>query len=296
MLRDTFKTTTLNNVIESFYRDREGGARSPKTLEFYKQHIDQFLKFCPVGDKPIDNISVQDIESFLYSKNRYAFAKHAAFRTLRALFYFAEKRQLITENPVKYISTPKLPKREIPIVPEEDFKKLIKSCGPHFLGHRDRAIMYVLYDCGLRLAELLGMTFTDLDLNKCEVKVLGKGNKERTVSFDEKVKNVLLQYIQVHPMNTDYLWLTEEKRPLQQRGVQSMLLNRCKHTGVAHVHPHMFRHSAAVNMLQNGMPIDSVRRYLGQESLTVLLGYLKSLDSKDASIEHKKFSPIHNLG
>jgi site-specific recombinase XerD len=296
VLRDKFQVMTLNKVIEMFYLDLKVGERSAKTIDFYRQHIDMFLKHSTMGDRPIEDVTVQHIESYLLSKNTAQFSKHASFRTLRALFYFAARRQLITDNPVKQIRTPKLPKREIPIVSREDFVSLRNSCGQSFLGHRDRAILNILYECGLRLSELTSMTFDNLDMENKEITVIGKGNKERVVSFGDETRTSLLRFLQNHPMDSNYLWLTEEKnKPIHGHGIQSMLVHRCKHVGLARIHPHMFRHSCATNLLKNGCPINSVRLILGQESLSVLLGYLKTLNSKDASVEHMKYSPMKNL-
>ena len=290
---------TLNDVLSAFYLDQLVGDRSPKTLEFYRQHFNQFIKRFPrLADSPFTNVKIEHIQEYLLSKNQYPYAKAAAYRSFRALYYFAVRRGIVRENLIKQIRTPRLPRdTTIPIVKREALKALLRTCGPTFLGYRDRAVMLVLYDTGLRLSELINMAFSTLDLENMEIRVLGKGNKKRTVSFDESVRRALLKYIYgtKTTFRTDAFWLTEEKRPIKGKGIQEMLARRSKAAGIERVHPHMFRHSCAVNLLQNGMDIDSVMKYLGHETVTVLQGYLKSLKSQDASELHRKFSPVRNL-
>lgn len=286
---------SLDDVLEKFYLDQMVGERSPKTIQFYKDNFNAFIKQFPhLADSPFADVTVEHIEQHLLSKRGHPYAKSAAYRSLRALWYFAIRRGIVKENIVKQIRSPKLPKdTTIPIVKKEDLDLLLATCGPSFLGYRDRAIMLVLYDTGLRLSELVGMAFSRLDVQNMEVRVLGKGNKRRTVSFDESVRAALIHYIYDTKtrFKTDALWLTEEKTPIKGKGIQEMIARRSKAAGLPRIHPHMFRHSCAVNLLLNGMDIDSVMKYLGQETVTVLQGYLKSLKSENASELHKRFSP-----
>jgi len=286
---------SLREVIEKFYLDQMVGERSPKTIKFYKDHFDSFIKQFPeLADSPFEDIKVEHIEQHLLSKNGFPYAKSAAFRSLRALFYFAVKRGIIEKNIVKQVRSPKLPKdTTIPIVTRENLELLLKTCGPSFLGHRDRAVMLLLYDTGLRLSELVNMTFSNLDLENMTLRVLGKGNKKRTLTFDVSVRAALVHYIYDTKTKfvTDAVWLTEEKNPIKNKGIQEMIYRRSKAAGLNRIHPHMFRHACAVNLLQNGMDIDSVMKYLGHETITVLQGYLKSLKSENASELHKKYSP-----
>lgn len=286
---------SLDEVLEKFYLDQMVGERSPKTIQFYQDNFNAFIKQFPhLADRPFADVTVEHIEQHLLSKKGHPYAKSAAYRSLRALWYFAIRRGIVKENIVKQVRSPKLPKdTNIPIVKKEDLDLLLATCGPSFLGYRDRAIMLVLYDTGLRLSELVGMAFSRLDVQNMEVRVLGKGNKRRTVSFDESVRAALIHYIYDTKtrFKTDALWLTEEKMPIKGKGIQEMIARRSKAAGLPRIHPHMFRHSCAVNLLLNGMDIDSVMKYLGQETVTVLQGYLKSLKSENASELHKRFSP-----
>lgn len=286
---------SLDDVLEKFYLDQMVGERSPKTIQFYRDHFNAFIKQFPhLADRSFSDITVEHIEQHLLSKKDHPYAKSAAYRSLRALWYFALRRGIAKENIVTQIRAPKLPKDStIPIVKKEDLGLLLATCGPTFLGYRDRAVMLVLYDTGLRLSELVGMSFSRLDMENMEIKVLGKGNKRRTVSFDKSVRAALIHYIYDTKtrFKTDALWLTEEKTPIKGKGLQEMIARRSKAAGLPRIHPHMFRHSCAVNLLLNGMDIDSVMKYLGQETVTVLQGYLKSLKSENASELHKRFSP-----
>ncbi len=286
---------SLDDVIEKFCLDQMVGERSPKTIQFYRDHFNAFVKQFPeLATRPFNDITVEHIEQHLLSKRDHPYAKSAAYRSLRALWYFAIRRGMVKENIVKQVRSPKLPKdTTIPIVKKDDLDLLLGTCGPSFLGYRDRAIMLLLYDTGLRLSELVGMGFSRLDMGNMEIRVLGKGNKRRTVSFDESVRAALLHYIYDTKtrFKTDALWLTEERTPIKGKGIQEMIARRSKAAGLPRIHPHMFRHSCAVNLLLNGMDIDSVMKYLGQETVTVLQGYLKSLKSANASELHKKFSP-----
>ena len=290
---------TVKEVMELFYLDRMGGERSVKTLDFYREHFNGFLKRFPhLADASFTNVKVEHLRDYLLSKSDHIYAKAGAYRSFRALYYFAMRESIVAKNLVKQITSPKLPKRKMPRVRSHDLDLLLKTCGPTFLGYRDRAIMLLMYDTGMRLSEVTNMTFSNLELRNRRIQVLGKGNKERTVKFDERVRRALIQYIYDTKtrFKTDMVWLTEEEVPIKAKGIQEMIARRSIMAGLPRIHPHMFRHACAYNLLKNGMNIHAVMRYLGQESIAVLQNYLTDADSEYASELHDEFSPLRNRG
>lgn len=185
------------------------------------------------------------------------------------------------DNPATYIATPKTGKK-IPAVLSADEACGLMNAPPRsdFLRVRDKAILELLYGCGLRVAELVGLDLIDLDLESELVKVLGKGKKERIMPVGEKAKNALAVYLLVRQKalkpgwDKQALFLNFRGARLSTRWVDRLIRNWSAKSGIQkNVSPHTLRHSFATHLLESGADLRSIQELLGHASLSTTQKY-----------------------
>jgi site-specific recombinase XerD len=170
------------------------------------------------------------------------------------------------------------------------------TAGSKFLEVRNRALILMFMDTGLRLAEMTNIQLADLDFDSEVVKVMGKGSKERFVRFGKTVQKALLRYITMRTDAHDCLWVTEERQPIHRDGIRNAvksLLQLAEATDCK-LGPHAFRHYAATTCLRNGMPETLVQQLLGHSTPTMTRRYTH-MNTSDLIKAHIKASPVDNL-
>ena len=275
------------------YLDAERNA-SPYTIGNYRREITQFMRFA--ADKGIDSwdrVGPPLLRQWLASLHVQGYAKASVARRiseLRAFYAYLIRAGAMTSNPVLAISSPKLPQRLPRPLTVDEVNALIAApdlATPQ--GQRDRAMLEVLYAGGLRISELLSLDVASVDLAQCEIRVLGKGAKERVVLIGTPAKESLQAYLadgRVRLMTgaestsgSDNTIRRPIKRPkalfLNRFGTRlsvSMFTRTLSGYAVAasiarQVTPHMLRHSFATHLLDGGADLRSVQELLGHESL-----------------------------
>jgi len=166
-----------------------------------------------------------------------------------------------------------------------------------FLGSRNQAIVLVLLDSGVRLSELVGMRLGDIDNEKGYIKVLGKGGKERIVRIGKTTQKALWRYLIYRPENSRQdLWLTEEGKPLNSSGIQSLIKRLKQRAGVnSSGSIHRFRHTFALNFLRADRNVFNLQYLLGHSDLDMVRRYTATLGMEDALKAHEKASPADLL-
>jgi len=196
------------------------------------------------------------------------------------------------------IRPPRIAKRKRNGFSVEDINNLLfLTSGNKFLEMRNRAMMLVLLDTGIRLSELANIQLGDIDFNRETIKILGKGNKERIVRGGKRTRKALIVYLLSRSDNHPCLWVTEERRPMTRYGVQSTVRVLCRRAGItdAKPGPHTFRHTAAISYLRNGGDIMTLKNMLGHSKLDMVKEYLSGLEDEDMIAVHRKVSPVDNL-
>ncbi|MBN1691320.1 MAG: tyrosine-type recombinase/integrase [Dehalococcoidia bacterium] len=271
--------------------DKKLESKSKYTIRQYSIYLRKFET-----PKPVADVDRSDIRNFLGSIE-LPYARHAAFRTLRVFFNWCESERYLTQNPIARMKAPELPKKLIEIYTDDEIRSMINSQSrDSFIGNRNKAIIWMLYDTGIRLNELITLKLNNVNIEDGLLKVLGKGNKERTVPFGKNAAKALWHYLRLRKDNYQEAWLSEEKRPLEARGVE-IFFHR---TGEAlklgkRCSPHTFRHTWAVNMLRNGCNIRDLQILGGWSSLDMVMRYTKALSTEDAIKAHQRFSPGDRL-
>ncbi|AFQ43072.1 site-specific tyrosine recombinase XerD [Desulfosporosinus meridiei] len=194
--------------------------------------------------------------------------------TIRGFFAFLLDEGQRQDNPTTYLVTPKLNQQLPKVLSEVTLDKLLKSEEESDLSLRNLALLEVLYSCGLRVSELIGLHLSDVSLDVGYVRCIGKGNKERIVPLGEQAIQVLESYLSgsrkrlCGKKTTDILFLNAHGRALTRQGVVYILKKWGKeHNLEQSISPHMFRHSFATHLLDHGADLRSVQEMLGHADI-----------------------------
>jgi len=240
-----------------------------KDLKLFTQFLEEqnILDF-----KKIEYKTIRKFLEFLYEKDysKKSIARHIS--SLRSLFKYLIKEDLIEKNPMTLISNPKLDKKLPKFLYYDELEKILSIPDRNtILGMRDLTILETFYSTGIRVSELINIKIKDIDFNSKNIKILGKGNKERYVLFGEVLKKYLISYINKKEefSNCEYLFINRLGNKLTDRGVRLIIDNILKKGMIEyHISPHVLRHTFATHLLDNGANLRTVQELLGHESLS----------------------------
>lgn len=246
---------------------------SANTVAAYFSDVEQFLKDIPA--KPSE-VSSSDIESHMDSLSSNV-SKRTQARVLSALNSFFDWLILEGErkdNPCDNVDAPKIGRYLPEVLSVEEVESILDSVDlTTWYGIRDRAILEVLYGCGLRVSEAVTLKISDIYAEKGFVSVVGKGDKQRIVPIGEPAAEAVEKYLEVRPlaydkMCEDILFLNKFGRPLSRVAVFKMVKNQAAAAGVTkEISPHTFRHSFATHLIENGADLRVVQEMLGHENI-----------------------------
>lgn len=291
-------------IMKKFIVSKKLEGLSDRTLKVYSYELKRFYDFLN-HQKSIIDVTPDDIRCYLadgtLNKNWTGAQCNNIRRYLSAFYTWLVDEEYITRNPIRKINKIKTPKNiRVPFTDIEVEKMREHICEANYRWCaeeqtlRDRAIFEVLLSTGCRVSELCNMKIGDIDFRKNEAKVIGKGNKERVVFFNEKAIFHLKKYLDFrdeHKENTDNVFYTvaksNRKAPLKVSGVEILIRDLGRACGVE-AFPHKFRHTSATTALRRGMPIEQVRIMLGHENIDTTLIYAQS-NIEDVKHNHTKF-------
>ncbi|MDH7487558.1 MAG: tyrosine-type recombinase/integrase [Anaerolineae bacterium] len=276
--------------------------KSPRTTSWYEQKLKTFVAFC--DDPPVGELTLEDARQFvvgLWDKDITAQTIHGYVRTLKAFASWLEREGYTSDNRFKKLKPPKVPKKLVQVLNEEEIKTILNSFNQDTqLGARAYAICVLFLDTGIRSGELCGITLDDVDFKRGVIKVNGKGAKERIVPFGNMAKKALMRYTRVFRPEPamgaiDNLFLSTDGYPLTVNAIAKIMRRVAQRTGVERLHTHLWRHTSAVRYLMAGGDVFSLQTILGHETLEMTRHYVQ-LASRHIEIQHKRFSPADNLG
>lgn len=298
----------LPRCIAAFLAACKAKGLSQNSVDYYRYRLTSFETYLKAeGVVPaLADITPFHIRSFLTYEaehNSPSTAAHAHC-ALSAFFAYCARDGIIDQNPMTKVDKPRRPKRVLATFTPQQIEQLLHACsGRSFLDVRDRTILLVLFDTGLRASELCGITFGDADIESQTLRVVGKGNKERVVPFGRVVRQALISYTTMRcrlaesdPADTDPLFVTSLGDPLSRHALRSILIARGRQAGITGVRisPHTMRHTAAVCYLRRGGDAFSLQRLLGHSSLEMTRRYCQ-LSEQDLQDKHRLASPVDGM-
>ncbi|HOF07997.1 MAG TPA: site-specific tyrosine recombinase XerD, partial [Bacteroidales bacterium] len=253
---------------------------SPNTIDAYLRDVSKLINYFSGINKSFISANLDDLEQFVSFLSELGLESSTLARIIsgiRAFYKFLQEEEIIEDNPAEQLDTPKLTRKLPEILSIEEIEQILSVIDlSKFEGHRNKAIIEVLYGCGLRVSELINLKIMDYFTDESILRVIGKGDKERYVPIGSKAKNALYYYIEYsrphYPMITQYqqyIFLNRRGRKLTREMIFIIVKDCAAKAGIQkNVHPHTFRHSFATHLVENGADLFAVQEMLGHSSIT----------------------------
>lgn len=255
-------------------------AMSPNTVSSYASDVREML--LKVGKEP-EQIDTDDIITYLSEVNISKRSQARLLSSLRSFFGYLMTEKIITQSPCDGIDSPKMGRYLPEVLSVEEVESILESVDTSTLtGLRDRAILEMLYGCGMRVSEVASIRRSDIFANEGFIRIIGKGNKQRLVPFGEVAAEAVESYLAERPSvaDEDTLFLNKFGKPLSRISIFNMVKKQAMAAGIhKEISPHTFRHSFATHLVENGADLRIVQEMLGHESILTTEIYTH-IDSK----------------
>ena len=266
------KSDTRSRLLKDYnYYLRIERAMSQNTVASYCSDVEQFLAFC---NNDVQSFSPSVIEEFLDSRG--SLSKRSQARMLSAIRSFCKwlvLEGMMRDNPCDKVDGPKLGRYLPDALSVEEVSSIIDAVDTSsWMGLRDKALLEVLYGCGLRVSEAVGLKVSSIYFKDELIRVIGKGNKERLVPMGDVASEALRMYLEARPLEFSgigYVFLNRYGAALSRVSAFNMVKKTALLAGVRkEISPHTFRHSFATHLIENGADIRLVQEMLGHESVS----------------------------
>ena len=292
----------MDDYIEQFidYLSLERGL-SENTRIAYRQDLDAFFAFLAKKKlQGIDAIQRKHILDYLMAEKVEGSSTATIARRLvsiKMLFRFLRQESYLKNNVTDSMDSPKLWK----ILPEflsmDEVTRLLDTPPKNKIGLRDRAWLYLLYACGLRVSELIGLKKENIKLDENLVQCMGKGQKERIIPLGETAKTVLIEYLNdsrplfINGDDPDFIFLNRDGDAFTRQSIWQKIKQYARDAGITkNISPHTLRHSFASHLLENGAPLRIIQEMLGHADIATTQIYTH-VDSARLKSIHEKFHP-----
>jgi integrase/recombinase XerD len=291
----------INTPLERFrlYLRLEKGL-SPRTLDAYMSDIEKFDAYIQEGGGDILTVELEQLRSYIATLVDVGIHPRTQARllsSLRSFYGFLKMDGYIESNPTELLKSPKLPMYLPDVLTLDEIDRVIDAIDLSQLeGQRNRAMIEVLYSCGLRVSELCNLKISDLYLDEEFIRVTGKGDKQRLVPISQRAIAELNYYfndrdhIEIKPGYEDYVFISERRRkPLSRITVFHIVKELVEAAGVQkNVSPHTFRHSFATHLLEGGANLRIIQAMLGHESIatTEIYAHIDRTRLREEIFEH----------
>ena len=318
--------TTVAQAIEDYLADHEGRNSSLKTLQWHQTALGLLRTFLEKerGITLVGEVDTADLSAWFaalrktpgsHGKPRVDRTVQTYARSARAFFHWLVLREVLERDPFDKLSLPKVGKPLIRLIEPEEFERLLQACTPpgevgplaDRAASRNRAILWLLYDTGVRRAEVCNLRLEDFDRKHGTIIVKGKGSKERRIALGKNCLRHLLYYLDRHrpgeeelaewgSAGEDHLFLSETRLPLTNNGLNLLVKRLRQRAGITgkRVSPHIFRHTFGVRSLKLGNDPFSLQELLGHEDLATVRLYMQ-LSDDDVQEQKRKYSPGDHL-
>lgn len=294
---------TLAGRIETFCNYGAAADYSTETLKAYRGHLGEFVKYMrQLGITTPEQVLEEHIIAFIIHKRNTCNGTsiYTYFIHVRAWFNWMLARGIISQSPFAMLKKPILPKTIIKPITPEQVDMLLACCTNLSYGIRDRAIIMLIFDSGLRRSEVCKIKLEDINFKKRSIHVMGKGSKERLVAIGERTKEAILNYLFIRKDTLPWLFISRymlNPAPLTPDAVTHMVSKMFKRAGITGVKrgPHTLRHSFATTSILNGANLFELQALLGHSELDMTKKYARTIDCLKAVEHHHAFSPADRL-
>jgi integrase/recombinase XerC len=277
-------------ATDDFLRHLRERNASAHTIKAYTGDLDNFAAYVGSRDwKGIDHIAIRGFLSHLYDKGLSKTSVARALAAVRSLYRWLAQEGVVEQNPAKLVSTPRLPKK-LPRVPTiEEMNTMLDGKMPEVASfpERDRLMFELLYGCGIRNSELVGINLDDISMSNEAILIRGKGKKERFVPFGGSALSALANYLpwrqqllasltlkKIAIKGTPALLVNQRGGRLTTRSVGRIVKRIAVAKGLSpEVHPHTLRHAFGTHMLEEGADLRAIQELLGHERLATTQRY-----------------------
>lgn len=276
--------SSSKDYLKAFLDAKEIEGRSPKTIERYRYIIGRALKSI---NAPVCSITTYHLRGYLMDCKNQGMADQTieGIRScLSSFFGWLWREGILERNPCANISPIKCRKQIRLPFSSEEIERLKENCD----SIRDKAIVSFLLSTGCRISEVCNLNISDVDFTSMECRVLGKGNKERTVYIDSVTAMLLKRYLSTREDQYVALFIGKGTDRMTPGGIRSMLKTKERASNVVNVHPHRFRRTLATNLINRGMPIQEVASILGHDKIDTTMTYVY-LEKENVKSAYKKF-------
>jgi integrase/recombinase XerD len=248
-------------------------AMSQNTVASYCSDVKRFMDSYTGR---IENADAEDIEKYIGSrKNLTARSQARLISSLRSFYDWLVQEGMITDNPCDNVDAPKIGRNIPDVLSEEEVSRLIDIVDTStWFGLRDRAILEVMYGCGLRVSEAVNLKISGLFLDEGFIRIIGKGNKERLIPIGDMAIEALLIYLEARILpadrtSEDIVFLNRYGRPLSRISMFKIIRSLAQLAGIRRdISPHIFRHSFATHLIEHGADLRVVQEMLGHEDIS----------------------------
>ena len=218
---------------------------------------------------------IRDYLLILEERGHNAGGVHGYFRSVKAfLRWYWDELDIETVNPISKVKTPRLPVEPIEGISRDEFESLLSACKKTFLGERDRAILMVLLDTGIRASELCSIRLEDVNLIDSSILIRqGKGKKPRYVFFGKTTRKQLRRYLRY--TDSPYLFINRFGEKLVFNALRQIVRKLCREAGIKEIGLHSFRRAFCLECLRKGIPEITIARLMGHTSTQLIGRYAK---------------------
>lgn len=314
-------TIPLKAVIEEYLAVCRTEGKTASTLRGYKMELQRFNRWLG-EDALLGELNLQSARAYIEGQQGQPKYQNHPFHNpqgsvisaqtlkgramvLKGLATWLFEESYTTSNVLDRFKPPKAARKVMQTLSKEEVDRLLSYLNPTSLvGSRDRAILLVFLDTGLRCSELLGLRVNDLHINDRCLKVMGKGQKERVVPFGDQTARSLMRYMTLRSQQMavwpdvsgiHYVFLTVDGQPMSVPAIQMMFSRLSKATGIPRLHIHLLRHTFATNFLRVSRDPFTLQRILGHETLEMTRRYVDMVRLEEITRDHS-FSPVDRMG